>query len=128
MRPDRSITVTADAADVIRAAARVSGFTESQIVVRAIRMLGLDQPLEDPHTPVEVYCTYGGQTVTGTFIPATRLLTVTSGANAGQMFRTPSAAARAVIVGINPARTSTQANGWRFWHVTGTTDRLERFR
>jgi len=128
VRPDRTITVTADVADVIRAAARVTGLTDSQIVVRAVRMLRDDAPDTDPRQPVDVHCTYGGQTITGTFIPATRRLTVTSGPSAGETFKSPSAAARAAIIGVNPARTSTQANGWRFWHVTATGDRLDRYR
>ena len=116
----------------VRFAARVAGVSESEIVARAVRALTeeADEAAapRDPWDAVEVFAEYADQRVEGTYVPATRRLTVTSGALAGQTFRSPSAAAGAVIAALNPARATTQASGWRFWKVTATHHRLESLR
>lgn len=77
---------------------------------------------------MEVHGTYRNQRVTGVFDPGARRLTVTSGPVAGRSFKSPSAAVRAVIAAANPARVAAQSNGWRFWHVTATGERLDHYR
>jgi hypothetical protein len=75
-----------------------------------------------------VWGEYDGRRVEGEYLPATRRLTVTSDPLAGTTFKTPSGAARSVIAALNPARNAAQANGWRFWHITETGERLEVLR
>jgi len=117
----------------VRFAARVFGVTEGEVVARAVREYARatpppDRPGADPLQPVAVYGEYEKRRVEGEYLPATRRLTITSDPLAGREFKSPSGAARAAIAAINPARTSTQANGWRFWHLVATGERLEVLR
>jgi hypothetical protein len=118
---------------LVRFAARLFGVSEAEVVARAMRQFseqGADavRPARDPWTPVDVYGEYDGTRVEGQYLPATRRLTVTSAPIAGSSFKSPSGAARAVVAALNPARTATQTNGWRFWHLAETHERLEVLR
>lgn len=115
---------------LVRFAARLFGVTESEVVARAVRALServestSSAPGRDPWTPVDIYADYGGTRIDAQFVAATRRLTVTSGPVAGTTFTTPSAAARAVVGAVNPARAETPVNGWRFWRLAETHERL----
>lgn len=117
----------------VRFAARLFGVTEGEIVARAVREFARaapapDRPGSDPSVPVAVTAEYEGQQVAGEYLPASRRLTVTSGPVAGQEFRSPSGAASAVVAALNPSRSAAQTNGWRFWHIAQTGERLEVLR
>lgn len=117
----------------VRFAARLFGVSEAEIVARAVREYARavpapDRPGAEPWTPVPVFGEYDGRRVEGEFLPANRHLTVTSEPLAGREFTTPSGASRAVIAAINPQRTAAQSNGWRFWHLAATGERLEVLR
>lgn len=116
---------------LVRFAAQAFGVSEAEVVSRAVSRLKTDPqppPEVDPWTPVDIYGEYEGQRVDGKYLLATRRLTVTSGALADRTFTTPSAAAREVIAALNPARGSVPTNGWRFWRLADTHQRLEVLR
>lgn len=117
---------------LVRFAARMFNVTESEIVARAVQAYSrehppVERPARDPWEPVAVYATYDGNRVEGLYLPATRRLTVTSGPVAGSRYKSPSGAARAVVAAYRPAREST-TNGWRFWRLVDTDERLEVLR
>ena len=112
---------------LVRYAARLLRIPESEFIARAVHALGEGTPGgadRDPWEPVDVFAEYEGRRVTGNYIAATNRMTVTSEPLAGTTYRSPSAAARAVVAALNPARVATQTNGWRFWKVTATGQRL----
>ncbi|HVF05311.1 MAG TPA: hypothetical protein VNA20_10750 [Frankiaceae bacterium] len=110
-------------------AAEVSGLSESEILASAVRryaeLRGHDA---DPWSPVDVYAQYDGQRVEGQYLPATRRLTVTTGPITGAAFSSPSAAARAVVNALKPDRADTPTNGWKFWRLVDTNERLDVLR
>lgn len=127
------IPVDAETAARVRFAARVHDLTESEVVTRAVQMLAAPKgetiaPARDQWTPLAVYGEFDGVRVDGEFVPATKRLAVTSGANTGKAFKSPSAAARAVIAALKPERGNTPVNGWRFWRLTDTHERLDALR
>ncbi|HEX8001785.1 MAG TPA: hypothetical protein VF519_03730 [Mycobacteriales bacterium] len=106
--------------------------SEAEVVARAVQAYAREHPPAerpglDPWEPVAVYAQYAEHRVEGLYLPATRRLTVTSGPVAGTRYKTPSGAARAVVAAFNPSRAST-TNGWRFWRVVDTDERLEVLR
>lgn len=128
----QTIELDEQTAALVRFAARMAGLTDSEVVARAVRSYA-GQPAElpprrDPWQPIALYGEYEGTRVEATYVPATRRVTVTSEPIAGEEFRSPSGAARAVIAALNPARTASQSNGWRFWHIAETHQRLEVLR
>lgn len=116
---------------LVRYGARLLNVTEAEFVARAVRALGdagERPPDRDPWEPVDVFAEYEDRRVDGQYVPATKRLTVTSEPLAGTTFRSPSAAARGVVGALNPARVATQTNGWRFWRVAATGQRLSVLR
>ncbi len=118
---------------MVRFAARLLGVSESDVVARAVRAFSGDgDPAPavagDPWEPVPLYGEYEGQRIDAEYVRATRRLAVTSGPVAGQTFSTPSAAATAVIAALKPDRAFAQTNGWKFWRIAATHQRLETLR
>lgn len=119
---------------LVRFASRMFGVTEAEVVGRAVQAYSRDRsPVErpeqrDPWRPVPVYGAYEGRRVEGLYLPATRRLTVTSDPLPDSRFKSPSGAARAVVAAVNPDRTATQTNGWRWWRLVETDERLEVLR
>lgn len=125
------IPVNRDTARMVQFAARMAGVSESAIVERAVQAFtGPDKPKPppDPWEPVPIYGEYDGHRVEGDFLRATKRLTVRSGALSDQVFTSPSGAARAVVAALNPSRNDTPINGWRFWRLAATHDRLNVLR
>lgn len=120
---------------LIRFAARLLGVSESEVIARAIAGMSDDAADAAPPTsprdawePVPIYAEYDGRRIEAEYVPATRRLIVKSEPLAGQTFKTPSAAARAVVAALNPARVATHTNGWRFFRVAETHARLDSLR
>ncbi len=123
---------------LVRFGAGLLGLSEAEFVARAVRAMSGSQsapqparelPLRhDPWQPIELYGDYEGHRVGAQYLAATGRLTITTEPLAGQAFPSPSAAARAVIAALNPARAATQANGWRFWRIAATRERLDSLR
>jgi hypothetical protein len=114
----------------VRFAARVAGVAEADIVARAVAAYVEDSapPAPDPWTPVPIHAVYREQRVDALFVPRTHRVAITSGPLEGQKFPSPSGAARAVVAALNPERGAVHTNGWRFWRLTETDDRLEVLR
>jgi hypothetical protein len=66
---------------------------------------------------VSVRALYEGVWTEGVFDAASGRLTIASGELAGQVFKSPSGAARAVVQLLNPDVFANR-NGWLFWTVT----------
>ncbi|MFG1646106.1 hypothetical protein ACGFMK_38005 [Amycolatopsis sp. NPDC049252] len=80
------------------------------------------QPLpsqEQNPDELKVHATYEGQRVRGTFDLQTHHLQITEGPLAGQMFKSPSGAAMAVVRHLNPD-VHNNRNGWTFWTISDT--------
>ncbi|WP_455361583.1 hypothetical protein [Streptomyces sp. SYSU K21746] len=106
----------------IEFAARMGGTTASEVVARLVRTASV--PPSAPATTgkedaeaerkVDVYVDYEGHRTHGSYDRDTKRIDITSGPLAGQGFKTPTGAARAVVAhykpGVNPNR-----NGWSFW-------------
>jgi hypothetical protein len=113
----------------VRFAARVAGVSESAIVAQAVEAFvdaGVGQ--RDPWEPVPIFGEYGDEQVEALYVPVTRRVTITSGPLTGDRYGSPSGAARAVVLSVNPKRLATQTNGWRFWRLISNGDRLEVLR
>ena len=76
---------------------------------------------------VEVFMTYENDRVDAQFAPTTASLTISSGPLAGQVFRSPSGAAKAVIQHANPTSDGSR-NGWITWFVASTGEPLQSIR
>ena len=131
--PLRPLLVTAEVAELVEFAARMGGVSTSDVVAKAVldalhkrhERPAAVTPTVDPWEPVAVVGEYNGHTVTGEFVSANERTRVTSGAFAGQTFKSPSGAATAVVGALNPDRRAAHTNGWRFWRVKATGVRLD---
>ncbi|MDN4478647.1 hypothetical protein QQX10_10645 [Demequina sp. SYSU T00039] len=63
-----------------------------------------------------VYADYNGARFKGVFDPVTTSITITAGALANSRYKSPSAAARAVVASERPDVDSNR-NGWTFWTI-----------
>ena len=113
----------------LRLAANVAHLHPGEVVARALDVLAAvcEPRVLDRWADVAVHTTYKGRRVEGRFLPATRRLVITTGPLAGTSYGTPSAAAGAGIAS-HGSRADPRANGWRFWHVTGTGEFLDTVR
>ena len=68
---------------------------------------------------IDVFMTYENDWVDAQFAPTAASLMISSGPLTGQVFRSPSGAAKAVIRHTNPASEGSR-NGWITWFVAST--------
>ncbi|MFE9991221.1 hypothetical protein ACFYRK_30745 [Streptomyces sp. NPDC005381] len=106
----------------IEFAARMGSTTAGEVVARLVRTASVPSSAstvtskEDMETggKVGVYADYEGHRTRGSYDQDTKRIDITSGPLAGQSFKTPTGAARAVVThykpDVNPNR-----NGWSFW-------------
>ncbi|MEU1306839.1 hypothetical protein [Streptomyces shenzhenensis] len=106
----------------IEFAARMSNATAGEVVARLVRTASVPssgatatgQGGVEPDRKVGVYVDYEGHRTRGNYDRDTNRIDITSGPLAGQSFKTPTGAARAVVAhykpDVNPNR-----NGWSFW-------------
>ncbi|MEU7056755.1 hypothetical protein [Streptomyces sp. NPDC046197] len=106
----------------IEFAARMGNTTAGEVVARLVRTASVPSSApaatgkEDAETgrKVGVYVDYEGHRTRGDYDRDTKRIDITSGPLAGQSFKTPTGAARAVVAhykpDVNPNR-----NGWSFW-------------
>jgi hypothetical protein len=124
-----AIEVSEGIAAAIRSDANALGISEGQVVARWLGMSmdvgGATRAEAEPWTPLRLYAQYRGVSLDATYLPATRRVRVISGPAAGRWFKSPSGAARACVEAINPDRKAIQGNGWRFWRLSDTGERLE---
>ena len=125
-----TVEVSAQTLTLIRLAARLGGVSEDELVARAVAVYAdpaarPEGPASlDPWEPVAVYGTHRGTRVDAQFLPKNGRVRVTSGPRAGCTFRTPSGAAQAVVLALNPGRGAAHTNGWRFWRFGDDYDGL----
>jgi hypothetical protein len=110
-------------------AARMSNTTTGQVVARLVEQASMPQPVvtvadaRSSTGSVAVYADYEGRRTRAEYDPTTSRVDIRSGPLLGRSFKTPSAAARAVVghykPGVNPNR-----NGWSFWTLDDGSGRL----
>jgi predicted CopG family antitoxin len=125
----KQLAVTDDVYDQVTLLAR-AWTTSASDVIR--RLLGEFRSAEDDDAGAEsehiaVHAVYAGSRTEGLYDPATMSLTITTGPLAGRTYTRPSGAAVALVAalspGVNPSR-----NGWSFWVISKTGQRLQSIR
>lgn len=116
--------------------ARWEESSKGEVIARLLTRLSVAETSpgsanEDARVPV--YACYKKQRVEGWFDPATRRLGIVSLPWDGQVFKHPSPAARAVVERANSLlpleeRVCTSRNGWGFWRLAATGDKIESLR
>ena len=102
----------------IEFAARMGSTTAGEVVARLVRSASVPDATSkedaEGESEVGVYVDYEGHRTRGSYDRDTKRIDITSGPLAGQSFKTPTGAARAVVAhykpDVNPNR-----NGWSFW-------------
>jgi hypothetical protein len=113
-RAQNMATIDVDAAtkQTVSFAARMANVTEGEIIRRLVSGGGL--PREDPAPAVEqgiaIYADYEGHRVRARYFEPARV-EIVDGPLAGQSFKTPTGAARAVVRYYNPG-VNDNRNGW----------------
>lgn len=122
-----SIQVSERTFSTLQVAARVTGMSPGAIVDRLVmeseRAPAVEVLPEDDSDGVAVYCDYNGERFQGVFHQKTRRINITTGRLTGSKFKSPSAAARAVVASEKPEVNSNR-NGWRFWILDDGSGRL----
>jgi hypothetical protein len=115
-------------------AGRIAGISAGEVVARLVAevsMPGLDTlPADKPDgaDSTAVFAIYDGHRTRATYDRQTTRIDIVSGPLAGRSFKTPSAAARAVVAHYKPT-VSANRNGWTFWTIDdGTGQPLEVIR
>ncbi|MCF3962874.1 hypothetical protein [Streptomyces fuscigenes] len=106
----------------IEFAARMSNATASEVVARLVRAASAPPSVSAatseggavPAPKIGVYVDYEGHRTHGSYDPETKRIDITSGPLAGQSFKTPTGAARAVVIHYKP-EVNPNRNGWSFW-------------
>jgi hypothetical protein len=97
-------------------AARMAGVSEAEIVRRLVAASSLADEQPDPEPDgVPIYADYAGHRVRALYFAPTRV-EIMDGPLKGESFKTPTAAARAVIRQYNPG-VNDNRNGWEFWAI-----------
>lgn len=113
----------------VRFAAQAAGISESELVARAVTAyVDAKKAARDPWEPVPIFGEYADIDIHALYLPINKRVTITSGPLTGERFSSPSGAARSVVLAINPLRNASQTNGWRFWKLKASGERLEVLR
>jgi hypothetical protein len=126
------IQVTESTYRALELAARLTGMTPGGVVDRLVAQSPAPSHQaqsvnDDEGSGVAVYADYAGHRVKGTFYPLTRRIDITSGSLSGGSYKSPSAAARAVVNSLKPGVNSNR-NGWSFWLLADGTGDLQSIR
>jgi len=111
----------------IEFAARMSGTSPSSVVKRLVEQASTPSSTPSanrasPSDAVELFARYEGHKTEAWYYPETARVEITSGPLAGTSYKTPTAAARAVVGHFKPAVNSNR-NGWSFWVLNDGTAR-----
>ncbi|GAA3599318.1 hypothetical protein GCM10022235_84000 [Kribbella ginsengisoli] len=127
----RNIPVGDRTGSEIELLARAWKVTEGEVVDRLLDEFRRDRTpgpaVSSGGDSVPVHAVYREIRVEGAYNPASLALTITKGPGEGHKYRSPSAAAIAVVSALNPS-VSPNRNGWGFWTVTSTGKRLQSIR
>lgn len=123
------VVLDRDTHDRVTLLAAAWDVNESQAVARLVGMFAKSRNGDAPEesSGIAVHALYAGTRVDGTYDPKAKAVTITSGPLAGQRFKTPTGAARAVVGELRP-EVSPHRNGWGFWIVTDTGNPLQSIR
>lgn len=113
------IEVDEDTKRTVSFAAQIANLSESAVIRRLIEQSTMASP-ESPREGgggVAIYADYDGRRVRARYFEPGRV-EILDGPLAGQSFKTPTGAARAVIRQYNPA-VNDNRNGWKFWQLEG---------
>ena len=114
--------------EAIDLAARITGMNHGQVVARLIQQSKVGPepgaPSSDQEaSSVEIHVDYEGHRTAALFRELTNRVDIVGGPLAGQSFKSPSSAARAVIALYKPD-VSPQRNGWTFWVLSDGSGRF----
>lgn len=119
-----TIEVDEDTKRTVAFAAQMANLSESAVIRRLIEAstMAAAEPPEAGDDGVAIYADYEGRRVHARYFEPARVQIV-DGPLAGQTFKTPTGAARAVVRHYNPAINDNR-NGWKFWQLdTGSGPR-----
>lgn len=110
-------------------AARIAGLTKSQVVAQLVAQAKTSSDAQPPTSDrtVTIHADYEGHRTSGRFFVGPSRIEITDGPLAGESFRTPSEAARAVVSHYKPS-VSPHRNGWAFWIITASGNPLQTIR
>ncbi|MEK6443549.1 hypothetical protein [Pseudonocardia sp. T1-2H] len=132
------IDIDSDTDAKLTFASAVAGVSKTEIIARLVAQAtpkmfatpppsGGSSPESAPDGHVYVYGDYEGHRTRGTFNLTTHRVDVMDGPLSGKSFKTPSAAASAVVASLNPA-VSPNRNGWGFWRIESSGEILQTIR
>jgi hypothetical protein len=112
-----TIEVDDDTKRTVSFAARMANVPEAAIIRRLIAATSIPAASSPrpPEQGVAVYADYEGHRIRARFLEPGRV-EIVDGPLAGQSFKTPTGAARAVIRHFNP-EINDNRNGWTFWQI-----------
>ena len=97
-------------------AARMAGVSEGEIIRRLVAAsTGAPEPPDSETDGVPVYADYAGHRTRALYFAPARV-EITDGPLKGNSYKTPTAAARAVVRAYNP-QVNDNRNGWGFWQL-----------
>jgi hypothetical protein len=110
-------------------AARVAGLTKGQVIAQLVAATSTPAPptTTTDQDEVAIHADYDGRRTLARFIPGPGRIEIVDGPLAGNVYRTPSEAARAVVSHYKPA-VSPHRNGWEFWIITASQHPLQSIR
>lgn len=113
-----TITLDQPTFDAIDLAARLTGMTHGQVVARLVKQSKMPSdpgPARDgDDQTVSIFADYEGHRTSARFNRLTKRIDIVDGPLAGQSFKSPSSAARAVVAHYKP-QVNPHRNGWSFW-------------
>lgn len=126
-----TIEVDEDTKRTVSFAARMANLTEGGIIRRLISASTLSEEStpQPPDRGAAIYADYEGHRVHARYFEPARV-EIVDGPLAGQSFKSPTGAARAVIRHYNPS-VNDNRNGWAFWQMddeSGTRMSLQSIR
>jgi negative regulator of replication initiation len=127
----KPIAVTDDVYEQVELLARAWGVSKSDTLRRLLdNFRDSNTSLADSSpetTAVPVHVIYAGVRTDGLYDPVTQSLTITTGQLAGRVFSKPSGAAVALVQALSPG-VNPNRNGWSFWILSKTGERLQSIR
>jgi hypothetical protein len=116
-----TVEVDAETHKLLQFAAHIGRCSVGDIVARLVAettmpIVAVREKTEHTEGGVAVCADYVGYRTHGNYDATTTRVDITSGPLAGRSFKTPTAAARAVVAHHNPG-VSPNRNGWNFWRL-----------
>lgn len=122
------IRVNQSTYEALDLAARLTGLEPGKVVERLVAQSRREAPSPSPSTgsdeqTLEIFADYEGHRTAAAFDRLTNRIDILDGPLAGQSFKSPSSAARAVVAHYKP-HVNPHRNGWTFWMLDDATGRF----